>query len=168
MTSIDYRILRTEPGDALWHHIASHSPQHMQYIADPNDPGDYHCLVAIDHDDAFRGLCIIDLGPMRLGSLADQIVGFLENILVPELFRRQGVGSALLRAAMELAWQTGAAHVRWTVDYENTAGISFYRSNGAVFIPEEDPQAEEPEKYYMVVVVNPRLRLGEGKTDGSP
>jgi len=157
MSSTDYHILRTETGDELWHHIAEHSPQHVQYIADPNDLGNYHCLVAVDSDQTFQGLCIIDVGPMRFGPLADETAGFLENILVPEPFRRQGIGSALLRAALQFAWQAGARHVRWTVDYENAAAISFYRSNGAVFIPEEDPQAENPEKYYTVVVVNPRL-----------
>lgn len=151
-----YEVVRSTVGDALWGYVVEHSPQTIRYMEDPNDKGDYHCFVAVTADSDFVGLSVIDIGPMRFGPLADQTVGFLENILVLRPYRRRGVGRALLRAALEAAWQRRAEHVRWTVTYENEA-LHFYRSVGAVFIPEEDPQAEDPEKYYTVVMVNPQL-----------
>lgn len=153
-------ITQTRPGDEFWHHIQCHSPQTVGYIADPNDHGDYRCFVALDPADTFLGLCIIDIGRLGFGPLADQRVACLENILVREDQRRQGTGAALLRSALALAWQEGADHVWWTVGYENTEAIAFYHAMGAAFIAEEDPDAEAPERYYTAVIQNP----GKGRT----
>lgn len=152
---MDYQIIPTQPGDALWHYVAAYSSQTIGYIDDQHDGGRYHCFLAIGTDDAFIGLCIIDIGPMRIGPLAAETVGFLENILVLPPYRRRGIGAALLHTVLKLAWEEGARHVRWTVDYEGD-GLPFYRKLGCAFIPEEDPQSESPERYYTVVAVNPQ------------
>ena len=147
-------IVQVRPGHDLWRHVAEQSPQTIRYIQDPGDGGDYHCFLAIREDNAFLGLSIVDIGPMHFGPLAEDTVGFLENILVLPAYRRQGVGTALLRAALNAAWQARAKHVRWTVGYEDE-GLPFYRALGFAFVPEEDPKSENPEKYYTVVAVNP-------------
>jgi len=149
-------ITQTQPGDKLWGYIERHSPQTVQYMTDPSDDGDYRCFVAVDEHDAFMGLCVVDIGRLGFGPLADQTVACLENILVLEGHRRRGTGSALLQTALAAAWELGSAHVWWTVEYENTGAIGFYLANGAVFIAEEDPDSEAPERYYTVVIPNPK------------
>ena len=157
-----YRLTQTRPGDELWPCIERHSAQTVRYLANPNDVGDYHCFVAVDEDDAFMGLCIVSICRLGFGPLAEQTVACLENILVVEAHRRHGIGSTLLQKALSAAWESGAAHVWWTVEYENTSAIDFYVANGAVFIAEEDPDDKDPERYYTVVVPSPR-NSGETK-----
>ena len=55
------------------------------------------------------------------------------------------------------AWQEGARHVRWTAEYDNIAGIAFYRSLGVATAPEEDPSTEEGrlDRYYLCVATSP-------------
>lgn len=156
-----YTIRHVYPGDPLWSHVAEHSPQTFRYMAEPNDGGDYHCFLATgEEDNGFLGLSIVDIGPMRFGPLADETTGFLENILVLPAYRRQGIGTALLQAALDAAWEAGAKHVRWTVGYEDE-GLPFYHALGFVFVPEQDPRDEHPENYYTVVAVRPaRPRSG--------
>jgi len=155
-----YRVIQTQSGDGLWRHIERHSPQTVGYMADPNDEGDYQCFVALDAQGRFAGLSIVAIGRLGFGPLADRTVGCLENIFVPMPYRRGGIGSALFEKALDAAWQAGAVHVWWTIDYENSAAIAFYLSRGAVFIAEEDPAADHPEQYYTVVVANPDRRAG--------
>jgi GNAT superfamily N-acetyltransferase len=152
-----FRIVQTRAEDCLWRYIERYSPQTVRYIADPKDHGDYRCFVAVGTADEFIGLGIVDLGPLALGPLAEQTVGCLENILVLEQYRRQRIGTALLQALLSIAWQSHARHVWWTVDYGNITAIAFYQCNGAVFIAEEDSQADDPQKYYTVVIPNPAL-----------
>jgi GNAT superfamily N-acetyltransferase len=155
-----YRVTQTRPGDGLWRHIEQHSPQTVRYMADPEDRGDYRCFVALSARDEFIGLSIVDIGRLGFGPLADRPVACLENVLTLEPHRRQGVGTALLCAGLDAAWESDARHVWWTVDYGNVTAIAFYNSVGAAFIAEEDPQADEPERYYTVVVASPASRRG--------
>jgi ribosomal protein S18 acetylase RimI-like enzyme len=122
----------------------------------PKDGGDYHFFAAVDAEGKLRSGSVIDIGPMRFGPLADTTIGFLENIEVLEVYRRKGIGSALLMAALDCAWKCGAQNVRWTVEYSNVAGIGLYRTLGLAFIPEEDPSVSEPERCYTIVAMNPR------------
>jgi GNAT superfamily N-acetyltransferase len=154
---MNFRITETRMGQRNWECIERYSAQTVGYINDPQDDGDYRCFVAVGPSEEFIGLCIVDLGRLALGPLAAQWVGCLENILVQEAYRRQGIGTALLQAALTAAWKTGARCVWWTVEYTEAAALAFYERNGAVFIAEEDPQAEHPEKYYTVVITNPDL-----------
>ncbi|MGD0093766.1 MAG: GNAT family N-acetyltransferase [Planctomycetota bacterium] len=139
------------PGDPLWQRIAKLFARSVRYMNDPKDKGDYHFLAATDARGRFLGGSVIDIGPLRFGPLADTTAGFLENIEVLRPYRRHGVATALLRATLRFAWRRGCESVRWTVKYDNTAAIALYRNAGCVFIPEEDPQARRPQRYYTVV-----------------
>jgi len=151
------RITETHAKDALWGYIERYSAQTVGYMADPKDGGDYRCFAALGPHDEFVGLAIVELGRLGFGPLADQLVGCLENILVLEPYRRQGIGTALLQRILRTAWESQARHVWWTVEYDNAAAIGLYQRIGAVFIAEEDPEAEKPERYYTVVVPNRSL-----------
>jgi len=148
-------VAEVTPNDPLWPVVSELFPRAVGWLADPNDDGDYHFLAAADERGTFLGGGVIDVGAMSFGPLADRTIGFLENIEVLEPHRRRGVGTALLRAALDLAWTLGAQSVRWTADYDNAAAIALYDRIGATFVPEEDPDAADPQHCYTVVVANP-------------
>jgi len=142
--------------DDLYPSMLERFPSTARYIADPDDDGEYHFFAAIDPDAGVIGDAVIDIGDLRFGPLERLTVGFLENIEVDEPFRRRGIGKALLKAALNFAWERGAQNVRWTVEWSNEAAVSFYTSCGVGVIPEGD-SPETPEAYYTLVAVNPRL-----------
>ncbi|HAU38729.1 MAG TPA: hypothetical protein DCX07_13565 [Phycisphaerales bacterium] len=157
------KIRRVEPEDELYPALLKRFPSTARYLADPKDTGEYHFFAAIDPAGAVVGGAVIDIGGLGFGPLKDMTIGFLENIEVDEAFRRQGIGTALLRAALDYAWQRGAQNVRWTSDWSNPAGVAFYERCGAGVIPEgESPDSVET--YYTLVVLNPkRVATGYGR-----
>jgi [ribosomal protein S18]-alanine N-acetyltransferase len=54
----------------------------------------------------------------------------LETVVVDPRFRRQGLGSTLLRACLLAAAQAGAGIIRLEVRESNTAALSLYHRNG--------------------------------------
>ena len=157
---MDILVRECGPGDDTWRGMAGLFPRAVAWTGDPDDTGSYHFLAAVDEAGRLLGGSVIDIGPMGFGPLAEETVGFLEDIEVLEAHRRKGVGKALLRAVLSFAWEKGARSVRWTVDYENAAGIALYSGPGVAFVPEEDPDAENPEKCYTVVAANPKPAEG--------
>jgi GNAT superfamily N-acetyltransferase len=154
---MDILVRECGPGDDFWAGMTGLFPRAVAWTEDPGDTGSYHFLAATDRAGHLLGGSVVDIGPMGFGPLAGMTVGFLEDIEVIEAHRRKGVGKALLRAVLSFAWEKGARSVRWTVDYENAAGIALYSGPGLAFVPEEDPDAEHPEKCYTVVAANPDL-----------
>jgi GNAT superfamily N-acetyltransferase len=57
---------------------------------------------------------------------------WLEDLFVEEPFRRQGIGSALLRRVAAIACTRGCARVEWAVLDWNVPAIRFYEKLGAV------------------------------------
>ncbi len=150
-----FTVKQIHESDPLWHPMAAEFPEEVAWFEDPGDEGDYHFFAASEGGE-FIGGCVVDVSPLGFGPLAGMMAGFLEDISVLEEHRRKGVGTALLVAALGLAWDLGSEHVRWTVDYDNPAAIALYHKTGAAFIPDEDPAAAEPVKRYTVVAIRPR------------
>lgn len=150
------KITKAKPGDALWPDVCRHFPRVIRWLNNPKDGGHYHFFVATNDKNNFQGGCVIDVGPLRFGPLAKQTAGFLEDIMVLKKNRKKGIGTALIRKALDFAWKSNAQHVRWTVNYDNLTGIALYQNLGVAFIPEEDPTAKKPERYYTVVATNPK------------
>ena len=148
-------IRQVHPTDKLYSEMLSRFPSTAKYIAAPADKGDYRFFAALGDDQGVIGGAVIDIGELQFGPLAQMIVGFLENIEVDVPFRRRGVGTALLRAALDHAWECDAQNVRWTVDWSNGGGIAFYVHCGIGVIPEGD-SPEQAETYYTLMAVNPR------------
>ena len=51
--------------------------------------------------------------------------------------------------------------MRSTVGYDATAAIALYHSQGFGFVPEEDPDADAPDRTYSIVAINPQ-RVNDG------
>jgi len=149
-------IRRIEQTDPLYPAMLARFPSTARYIADPADHGEYHFFAAVDPAAGVVGGAVIDIGPLGFGPLGEMTIGFLENIEVDEPVRRCGIGTRLLRAALDYAWQRNAQNVRWTVDWANRIAIAFYVQCGIGVIPEgESP--ETVETYYTLIAVNPAL-----------
>ncbi len=151
---MSFTVKQVHESDLLWHPLAAEFPEAVAWFEDPEDEGDYRFFAASDGGE-FIGGCVIDISPLGFGPLAGRMAGFLEDISVLEDHRRKGIGTALLVAGLGLAWDLGADHVRWKVDYDNAAAIALYEKTGAAFIPDEDPDSTEPRKRYTVVTVRP-------------
>jgi GNAT superfamily N-acetyltransferase len=61
---------------------------------------------------------------------------FLEDLFVPEKFRGNGIGIALLAAVAKLALEEGCFGLRWEVLDWNQPAIEFYKKLGATFLNE--------------------------------
>jgi ribosomal protein S18 acetylase RimI-like enzyme len=156
-------IQMVRQGDTAWPPVAAVFPRAVRWMRDAKDGGNYHLFAATGDAGRFLGCSVIEIGNMRFGPLAETKIGFLEDIHVTESERRKGVGSALLRATLDHAWAQGCENVRWAVQYENEAAVALYRSMGLGFVPDEDPDAEEPQRQYTVVAINPaRVETGYG------
>lgn len=154
-------IREVKPNDALWQQVADLFPRAVAWMNDPSDDGDYRFFLATDESGAVLGGSVIDIGTLTFGPLSGVPAGFLEDVEVLEAHRRKGVGAALLRAALDCAWQAGCESVRSTVAYDATAAIALYRNQGFGFVPEEDPDAEERDTAYSIVAIKPQ-RVNDG------
>ena len=157
---MNYRIEEVTAEDDHWPLVRERFWRAVSWIEDPADDGDYHFFLALDQRDRFLGGVAIDVGRMRFGPLADATVGFLEYVYVLEAFRRTGIAKALVARAVEFAWSHGAQNVRSRVDYGDTASLALFRALGWAFVPEEDPDSEEPVREYTVVTPRP-LAVGD-------
>ena len=156
-------IVETQPGHALWPQVALLVPDAAGWNADPEDGGDYRFLAAVGETGEVLGATATEIGTLLFGPLGEVPAGFLEDLEVREAHRRQGVGSAPLRAILDLAWDTGCESVRSNVDYDNPAALALYRKQGLGFIPEEDPDADDPQSVYATIAINPaRVEHGYG------
>lgn len=72
---------------------------------------------------ALRGVVVFSF--LRVDGLAE-----LENLVVQPAFRRLGLGTGLLLAAMELACRQGARWMRLEVRESNRAALSLYLRHG--------------------------------------
>lgn len=152
------KIEQIKQDNPHWKRISKMFPHAVEWLDNPEDPGDYHFLGAIDENEILVGGSVIDIGAMDFGPLKDMTVGFLEDIEVLCKHRKKGIGALLLQGTLDYSWQKGCENVRWRVDYDNAAGIALYRKLGCAFVPEEAPDADDPVKQYTVVAMKPKLQ----------
>lgn len=152
-------IIPVQEGGDHWASIVDEFPEAVAWADDPKDGGKYHFFAAVNSENEYLGGVVLDIGPMSEGPLAGEVEGFLEDVEVLEEYRRQGVGTALVRTALDEAWAQNAQHVRWTVQYEDRAAISFYSSLGFALCPDANADGT-PLNQYLVVAQNPRRIIG--------
>ena len=91
-----------------------------------DSPKKFTCFVA----QGDRGLIGMALIYFRFSTWKGPVV-HLEDLIVHQSYRGQGVGTALYRSVMEFAQAQGVKRVNWEVLHWNTAAISFYEKTGA-------------------------------------
>jgi [ribosomal protein S18]-alanine N-acetyltransferase len=80
---------------------------------------------------AFITLCDSTLAGFAVASwLPQEAAAEVEGLVVDEMYRRQGMGSALLGACLEWAASAGASSMRLEVRASNTAALALYQRHG--------------------------------------
>ncbi|QVK19863.1 GNAT family N-acetyltransferase [Mycoplasmatota bacterium] len=90
---------------------------------------DYFKVLVVEKDDQFIAYITITIIPKpdeRLGTL------YVDELWVPQKYRRRGLAKALIEKASEYAKDMGLWRVRLIVGYENTNAREFYKSVGFV------------------------------------
>jgi GNAT superfamily N-acetyltransferase len=157
-----FEIREVAEDDLMWVAVCERFGHCVEWHKEPEDVGEYRFLLAVDPKGDALGGAVIDCGYETWGPMTGRRIGMLEDLRVEEPYRRQGVGSALVMAALQRAWETGAPHVWWTVSFGNEEAIAFCDSLGFALIPQRDtdPETGSVEEYYLVVAQNPERVVG--------
>jgi ribosomal protein S18 acetylase RimI-like enzyme len=91
------------------------------------DPATDFLLAAADGQDEPAGVCQLRY---RLSVWTGADDCWLEDLFVHEQARREGLGRALVEAAVERATERGCRRMELDVNEENSAAIAFYESLG--------------------------------------
>jgi GNAT superfamily N-acetyltransferase len=91
------------------------------------DPATDFLLAAADGQDEPAGVCQLRYR-LSVWTAADDC--WLEDLFVQEHARREGLGRALVEAAVEQATERGCRRMELDVNEENSAAIAFYESLG--------------------------------------
>ncbi len=145
--STSIRLGRPEDADAvtaIWHQMAeahrAYDPAHWDWAA--NAPARWHdwylqliadpamfCLVAVDGAGHIAGYLVGKAGE-HPPVFSHRARGDVFDIAVREDCRRAGIGSALLRAAMEEFRRLGCREMLLSVASPNAEAIAFYTRHG--------------------------------------
>ncbi len=82
----------------------------------------------------------LDTGPINFGPVASDLLAFVEAVFVREDYRRQGLGSLLMRRAVEEAAAMGCSYLRCSADWNNAAEVALYRSCGFALVDISDEE----------------------------
>jgi len=86
-----------------------------------------HCLVG-EVDGVVVSTCTLVLVPNLTRSARSY--GFVENVVTHEAHRRQGMGTAILKGALELAWSHGCYKVMLMTGSKKEETLRFYERAG--------------------------------------
>jgi len=92
------------------------------------DPPDFHALVAQQDDESLQGMLVYYFVPF---TSQGKPTLYIKELYVDEGGRSGGVGTALMKAAAEIAINHGCGAMRWLVASWNKDGIRFYERMGA-------------------------------------
>jgi GNAT superfamily N-acetyltransferase len=110
----------------------------------------YILVCAVDPGDHVLGGVHLDAGPIGgAGPLARGRLAYLERTFVRPECRRQGLGTKLLRQAIQAATDAGCLYIRCSNDWANTAERALFLRCGFALV---DMDGEtEPEPCYLAV-----------------
>jgi GNAT superfamily N-acetyltransferase len=101
----------------------------------------------------------LEVGPIGgSGPLAHERLAYMERTLVRPEYRRRGVATQLLRAAIQAAREAGCLYLRCSNNWDNEAERRLFRKCGFALVDLNDEVDDEP--CYMAV--RPLQGLDEG------
>ncbi len=87
----------------------------------------------------------LDIGPIGgAGPLAGEKLAYLERTLVRPEYRQQGLATALLRKAVDLAATAGCQYIRCSSNWDNVAETALLRKCGFALVDIDGGDDEEP------------------------
>jgi GNAT superfamily N-acetyltransferase len=87
----------------------------------------FHCLV-VEVDGQIVSTCTVVFVPNLTRSARPY--GFVENVVTHEEHRRKGLGTAILKAALDLAWRHGCYKVMLMTGSTKEGTLRFYERAG--------------------------------------
>lgn len=85
------------------------------------------CICVARHEEKVVGLCTAQL---VISTSQGSYSAWIEDVIVSQQYRGQGIGKALLNHALNWAKQQGATRAQLVLDSQNTAAIQFYQQVG--------------------------------------
>jgi GNAT superfamily N-acetyltransferase len=87
----------------------------------------------------------LDIGPIGgCGPLAQARLAYVERTLVRLEYRRQGLGTALLRQAIQVAREAGCLYLRCSNNWDNAAERRLFLKCGFALVDLNGEADEEP------------------------
>ncbi len=114
----------------------------------------------------------LDLGPIGgAGPLAKGRLAYLERTLVRPEYRKQGLGTTLLRRAIAAAADAGCLYIRCSNNWDNPAERALFVRCGFALVDIDGEN--DPEPCYLAVrslqnLTQPRPSIGQPGTDLCP
>lgn len=103
------------------------SDEYLQELISNNDSDFLVCIT----DDRIIGFSLLFLKETKpISLLVPCIYAYIQDFVITESKRRQGYGTALIKASQYWAKNHGAQYIRLSVIPNNEAGILFYQKNG--------------------------------------
>lgn len=87
-------------------------------------------LLGAEFDGEIVGLCFVIIRKPQNKTLVPRICAFIDDIVVDENYRGNGIGTALYNEAVKRAKVYGAVSIELGVSEFNTDALSFYKSLG--------------------------------------
>lgn len=115
--------------------------------SDPRGSWDFACICAAGPTGDVLGGIWIEMGPVNDGPLAHERAAIIEHVLVRPEHRRQGIATALVTKAVELARESGCSHMRCNSSWDNSAEIALYKRCGFALAD----IGEEGDRHYFTV-----------------
>lgn len=92
----------------------------------------------------------LDIGPIGgSGPIADRKLAYLERTLVRPQYRRQGVATAVLKAAIQTAAEAGCEYIRCSNNWDNPAETALFIKCGFALVDLDGE--DDPEPCYLAV-----------------
>ncbi len=118
----------------------SDSRQALPEHREDRDQWYFRLTCAVTSTGGVLGGVHLDIGPRNFGPLGHELIAYVEHGFVRPEHRRQGVGTALLCAAIEVARDEGCLIMRCNVSWQNPAEIALCRKCGFALACIEDGQ----------------------------
>ena len=105
---------------------------------------------AVTRQGSVLGGVHLDIGPISgAGPIADKKLAYLERTLVRPECRRQGVATAVLKRAIQVAAEAGCEYIRCHNDWDNPAETALFRKCGFALIDLNGEEVDDP-SYFAV------------------
>jgi RimJ/RimL family protein N-acetyltransferase len=106
----------------------------------------FACICAVTQSAEVLGGAHMDMGPVNFGPLSEDKLAYLEQLIVREEYRQQGLGTELLKRLVEVAKDEGCQYIRYNVHWDNPAAIAVAKKCGFALTDVE----EEGGRYFTV------------------
>jgi GNAT superfamily N-acetyltransferase len=110
------------------HGVTPHDPAGLRQVLESAMSSPDHLFVLAETEDgAFAGMCalLFTYSTWSVGMVCE-----LQDVIVNEPFRQNGVGQGMLEAAENLARERGCVRLYLLAEYWNLDAHAFYRSLG--------------------------------------